>query len=130
MTGRATFRQADVERALVTAAETGSVVSIRNGVISIERYSAPAAPFVGPAVFLVRVKGFDLVKIGFSTSVSRRIRELEAGAGMGGALIELRRIPGDTRLERKLHEQFAGQRLFGEWFRLSGPIEDWLAETA
>lgn len=81
----------------------------------------------GGFVYAIRVRGFDLVKIGYSTSPLRRFVQLEAGSGMVGGLDLLMRVPGTRRLERRLHERFSSQRLFGEWFQLSGPVFEWLA---
>lgn len=81
---------------------------------------------VGGFVYAIRVRGFDLVKIGYSTAPTRRFVQLEAGSGMVGGLDLILRVPGSRRLERRLHDRFAAQRLFGEWFQLSGPVSDWL----
>ncbi len=81
-------------------------------------------------VYAIQVRGFDLVKIGFAASPSKRLIDLESGSGMQGGLVLLTSFPGDDALERLLHKHFAEQRLFGEWFRLSGAISLWLADLA
>jgi hypothetical protein len=77
-------------------------------------------PTPGHCVYVVGIRGFNLVKIGFSRNVPRRLRELSSGSGMADGLVELFRMPGDTRLERDLHKRFAAQRLFGDWVAASG----------
>lgn len=78
-------------------------------------------------VYVVGLRGFDMAKIGYSTDPERRVAQLESGAGMTGGMVLLAQIPGTPPHERRLHRRFAGRRLFGEWFRLSGEIENWLA---
>lgn len=77
-------------------------------------------------VYAIRVIGFDLVKIGYSNAPKRRLVELESGSGMTGGLDMILSFPAKPAVERQLHARFADQRLFGEWFRLGGPIEQWL----
>lgn len=77
-------------------------------------------------VYVIRVRGFDLAKIGYSRAPDKRISELARGAGMIGGLEELARFPATATHERAMHKRFAKQRLFGEWFRLSGPVADWI----
>lgn len=77
-------------------------------------------------IYFVQIRGFDLVKIGYGADPDRRLSQIEHGAGMPGALVTLHRMPGYRGTERGLHKRFADARLFGEWFRLSGPVADWL----
>lgn len=90
--------------------------------LSAERKRERAGGFV----YAIRVRGFDLVKIGYSTVPTRRFIQLENGSGMAGGLEMLARFHGGRTLERQLHDRFGDQRLFGEWFRLSGPVSDWI----
>lgn len=79
-------------------------------------------------VYVIGLAGFDLVKIGYTRMApEKRLRQLENGAGLTGGLELLATVPGNPPHERKLHRRFAKQRLFGEWFRLSGPVADWLS---
>lgn len=68
------------------------------------------------------------VKIGYSTEVEERLRDLRRGAqmplrvaGMVGdasRLEVLTMFEGDQSLERRLHRAFAERRVGGEWFYL------------
>lgn len=77
-------------------------------------------------VYAIRVIGFDLVKIGYSVDPKRRLAELSDGSGMTGGLDMLLNFPAKPAIERALHAKFKSERLFGEWFRLSGPVAAWL----
>lgn len=66
----------------------------------------------GRVYFLQRHDG--LVKIGFTTNLDQRIRDLSSAHG---PLAVLRVLNGDKRLERKLHQRFKELREYGEWFR-------------
>jgi hypothetical protein len=77
-------------------------------------------------VYAIRVAGFDLVKIGYSLAPKRRLAELASGSGMADGLSMILSFPAKPAVERALHRKFDEARLFGEWFRLSGAIQDWL----
>lgn len=77
-------------------------------------------------IYAIQVRGFDLVKIGYSDNPVRRLDDLTKGSGMTGGLEMLFQFRARRVLERQIHKQFEDQRLFGEWFRLSGPVAEWL----
>lgn len=138
MTRPVSFRQSDLTRAIKAALEAGnnlrSVTISRDGQITVDADEplVPPEPPSPPAfkgwVYVFQIRGFDLAKIGYSTDPTRRRIELEYGSGLQGGLVELLRFPGDRRLELSLHKRFAEVRLYGEWFRLSGEVEAWIAE--
>lgn len=66
-----------------------------------------------PFVYLVGV-GRN-VKIGFSTNVNKRIRQLETASSSPVQLIAV--APGSRQLEQELHDMFVGLRIRLEWFR-------------
>lgn len=131
MTAPALFRQADIDRAVKAAIKTRGEVrmDLASGRIEVIPGAGPVAT---PArsyrgfVYAIRVRGFDMVKIGYSLDPSRRLRELQAGSGMAGGLEELLRLPGDRECEHVLHQHFEKYRLFGEWFRLEGSVLAWV----
>lgn len=92
-------------------------------------YRSRSAPDAG-YVYVIGVRGFDLAKIGYSHRPEERLAALEAGSGMAGGLELLIRYRARRSVEGQLHRQFADQRLFGEWFRLSGPLEEWIRTPA
>ena len=109
------------------------VVIERDGSIRLEppEPALPAfRPDYGGYVYLIKVRGFALAKIGYSTDPERRLAELGAGSGMGNGLELLVYFPGDGYLERELHAKFAADRLFGEWFQFSDEIREWLGQKA
>lgn len=68
----------------------------------------------------------NLIKIGVTTDVPRRLRELQTGSSVPLKVIAVR--PGDWHLEKSLHRQFAQWRTTGEWFALPvDPYRDLLA---
>lgn len=81
-------------------------------------------------LYAIRVRGFDLVKVGYSTDPARRLKELADGAQMGGGLELIGHVPGTQQHERNLHRQFARHRAFGEWFRLEGAVREWAQSLA
>jgi len=64
------------------------------------------------------------VKIGTAKNVRARMEKLLAG--VPGKCRIYYATPGDTRLERHLHDLFATDRITREWFRYSKAIRDWI----
>lgn len=60
------------------------------------------------------------IKIGISFHPEARLAELQASSP--ARLIFLRVRTGGRKAERRYHEQFASDRLHGEWFRRSEPL--------
>lgn len=82
-------------------------------------------------VYFVERDGF--VKIGTTTNLARRLRDLARGGaimpqGMTiGPMTVLATMPGTRRNEAFLHQRFAHLRLEGEWFLLEDEIRDFIA---
>lgn len=69
-----------------------------------------------PYVYVLHAEDSGLTKIGFSTRVNARVREI---ASMSGAKLKLlAKVPADRKLEIELHNKYAGYRAHGEWFSL------------
>ncbi len=64
-------------------------------------------------VYLMKVDP-DLFKIGFSTDVNKRLRQLTANSSLPVQLIAV--APGGRSLEQDLHRRFESLRLGNEWF--------------
>lgn len=78
-------------------------------------------------VYFIQSGGSGLVKIGFTTSLKKRVNGLTAMSAT--PLTVLRSIAGTMPLERAFHRMFDAQRVRGEWFHyteemLSGVPED------
>ena len=71
--------------------------------------------------FLQRQDG--LVKIGYSTNIPERKASLEIGSG---PLVLLGMINGGAEVEKELHKHFAHARMFGEWFKLTKNLAEYL----
>lgn len=76
-------------------------------------------------VYFVRVA--DTIKIGFSAreDVSHRIKEFKTANSHELRLVHL--VVGTRATEREFHRHFSASRISGEWFRLTGPLREWLA---
>lgn len=77
-------------------------------------------------VYFVRPVGLNLVKIGYSRSVRKRVRDLQTANG--GRLTLLCTMRGSISEERALHRRFASARREGEWFELTPEIESFISE--
>jgi hypothetical protein len=77
-------------------------------------------------VYFLAAGAADIVKIGFTTNLDGRIRSLKTGSPTDVEV--LLAITGTMTTERELHKRFAADRLRGEWFRRSAPIEAFIAE--
>lgn len=85
----------------------------------------PSVPIARPAdVYFVR-RGDGLVKIGQSTNVAGRVRDLSTAAGPMELLCT---EPGGLARERELHEIFAEDRVHGEWFKESDQLTAYLSK--
>lgn len=60
-----------------------------------------------------------LVKIGISSDVFNRIKQLQTGNGNSLTILFQQRISRPAMLEMFLHNSFSGNRMNGEWFDLS-----------
>jgi hypothetical protein len=65
-------------------------------------------------IYFVQAEVGGLLKIGFSTDPSDRLRHLQTGSPE--RLVLLHVMAGTPAIERWLHERFAHLRVHGEWF--------------
>lgn len=70
----------------------------------------------------------DLVKIGVSTDVKKRVYALTTSNPR--ALRLIRRIDGCRKVEAEMHKRFASLRVKGEWFSLSGELAEYLKQPS
>ncbi|WP_432029851.1 GIY-YIG nuclease family protein [Streptomyces sp. 1222.5] len=68
-------------------------------------------------VYLVGAEGLDLVKIGTTTDVDRRVRAMQTGLPL--TLSVLWTCQGGRPLEKALHQEFQEHNRRGEWFDLT-----------
>ena len=76
-----------------------------------------------PMVYFI-LHGNKRVKIGFSIQVDRRLASIQTS--LPGKAKILYVTPGDTELEKRLHQLFAADRVSGEWFYYSPAIRAWI----
>lgn len=72
-------------------------------------------------VYFIRQAG--LVKIGYTNNPYERFRHLRHDHGHFGIWWA---CLGNKATERNYHQQFANYRIYGEWFRFAGELEDFL----
>jgi hypothetical protein len=75
-----------------------------------------------PVVYFIRSR--DMVKIGFTGNITKRLSSMRTASA--DELTLLYTMPGGTQMERRLHKTFAHLRVSGEWFRLEGPLAEFL----
>jgi hypothetical protein len=63
-------------------------------------------------------------KIGRTTSVPRRVKELQAG--VPGTIEVFKSFLGTLATERNLHKRFAPYRLLGEWSKVDGDLAEFI----
>jgi len=76
-------------------------------------------------VYFVRAGDGGPIKIGTARNVNARLDTLQIGSSEELTLLAL--IPGDEKVERKLHREFRHLRIRGEWFE---PAPELLARIA
>lgn len=79
------------------------------------------------SVYFLRDASRPAIKIGRSTNVEKRIRQLESQVGRRLQLLAT--VPGGSAQEAKLHRRFADARLEGEWFSEVDELTDFIQST-
>lgn len=72
-------------------------------------------------VYFIRFR--DAIKIGVSHDVPRRLKELPWDEVLAV-------VPGSHWLERDWHRRFAGQRINGEWFKVTDGLLEAIKDAA
>lgn len=75
-------------------------------------------------IYFIAMGDTDFVKIGYSESPSGRLRHLQTAHPH--ELTVIAKAHGNMRMERALQRHFASVKVRGEWFRLSGPIQQFI----
>ena len=66
-------------------------------------------------VYALQAVVSGLVKVGITTDIKKRKRDLQNGCGQSLNLLML--VEGTTELEKSIHSAFKDHRLEGEWFK-------------
>lgn len=70
-------------------------------------------------IYIIRRGDTDVVKIGFTGSGTAAQRVCNLQVGCPERLVLEASIPGDQRLEKRIHRHVANKHIRGEWFRLT-----------
>jgi hypothetical protein len=95
------------------------VASVAEGAPSPSKSNAPRVGFV------YFMKSGGMVKIGFTTDLEQRTKTIRNGNPH--ELTLLGAMPGTDDTEFFLHQMFAPYRSTGEWFRIEGALDVFLA---
>ncbi len=79
-------------------------------------------------VYFLLNRHSNLLKIGFSQDVERRVKDLQFASGQD--LVLLRTEPGARSEEKSLHIRFQHLRVKGEWFSYDGELKAYLEVAA
>lgn len=71
--------------------------------------------------------GSGLIKIGFADDVEKRVAQIQPMAGENLSVLCV--IDGGRKIETELHKRFSEFRHFGEWFKPSQEIMDFISEA-
>lgn len=98
--------------------------SLSNGCDNIKSDNSPAESAGNPqecrTSWVYFIGAGDVIKIGFSTRLTKRLRDLRYGTHEKLEL--LAKVKGGRDLERRYHTRFAKDRIKGEWFRATREI--------
>lgn len=90
----------------------------------LKYYKIPICPIDDSCIYFLLSKDTNRVKIGFSTRLSIRIKDLIL---MNGSDLELIAYKlGSQSDEAELHRMFISDRLYGEWFNYSENIKNYI----
>ena len=68
----------------------------------------------------------EMVKIGYSVKVNRRLKELQSSSPI--KLKVIHKMSANKQFERELHSKFDEYRSHGEWFSMKGRLKDFLID--
>lgn len=85
-----------------------------------EFYAEQYAVKTGPCVYLIRMVGTNLYKIGYSTDTNKRLSNLGTASPFELELVA--KMPGTAADERALHQKYNKHLVRNEWFHF--PNED------
>lgn len=75
-------------------------------------------------VYFIRCAEAARIKIGTTTNLERRLASIQAGTPLRIELLVT--LTGDSRIEKKIHAQFAHLRVHGEWFEAAPDLLEYI----
>lgn len=88
------------------------------------RSERPKSARPKPTGHVYFLRAGNTVKIGFSTNLSERLRNIRTGCPEKVRLVKV--VAGTMKTERMYHDRYAEYRLDGEWFDLRGRLAKYL----
>lgn len=86
-----------------------------------------SAPKEQPSPVIYFIQAGDLIKIGYTVDIKKRLIALRTSSPV--ALILLGIMPGGPKVEAELHERFASSRRHGEWFHRNARLIRFIKEN-
>jgi hypothetical protein len=81
-----------------------------------------------PTIYFVSAETLRAIKIGYSTDVAQRVRDLQAATA--DTLLLLGMHEGDRATEKALHKRFARLHIKGEWYANRRPLRLYIERHA
>ena len=79
-------------------------------------------------VYFIGNKEYEFVKIGYTVNnIKGRLCDLRVGCPFDLTLLHI--MDGDRNTEKYIHKKFELQWVRGEWFKLSGPIQQMINKS-
>jgi len=94
--------------------------------VQSQKLKTKDSPFVIGPGFIYFIEAGDYIKIGFSTSIEKRLPKLRTG--IATALVILHVEPGTIADEKELHQRFAQYRAKREWFYKGALLLEYIEE--
>ena len=73
--------------------------------------------------------GNGFIKIGRSTNVNQRIKQMQTGNAHKLILLSQFKTQNDKEMEQRIHDKYAKFRYRGEWFSIDGIDKFWIGEV-
>lgn len=77
-------------------------------------------------IYFIQQGDSDLVKIGFTSNIQRRFRELQTASPYPLLLLGL--MPGSKEVEKQIHGTFEHLRQKREWFKLNQELSNYISK--
>lgn len=84
--------------------------------VSVKKYQKKYEDYKGIFVYLLKCNEF--YKIGIATGLESRVSSIQTGNPYEVELIWAAKLMDAIETEKALHQRFAGERTFREWFKL------------
>lgn len=99
-------------------------------IAALELVSVMRKTNVRGTTYIIAIDQVKMCKIGFTKfpNANGRIKELQKACPVDFQV--LAEVPGGRELEQALHHIFSDLRVRDEWFRIEGPLEEFIEELS